>query len=273
MTAGLISTASFANPWLLLLAGTVLVAAVMFGLWLLGLRNHNFSYVDIGWSANFAVLGVFYAVLTPGYAPRRFLIAALFSVHGLRLGWHLAKRIIGEPEEGRYVQLRKEWGARGNLNLKFLAFFEFQAALNAFLTLPLLIVCFNRTPAFHLLEIAGFVVFGIGLVGESVADAQLAAFKRNPANKGGVCDVGLWRYSRHPNYFFEWLMWIAYALFALASPHGWIALAMPVLMLHFLINVTGLKTTEAQALRTKGERYRQYQARTSSFIPWIPKRT
>ena len=114
-------------------------------------------------------------------------------------------------------------------------------------------------------------LFLIGLIGESTADAQLAAFKRNPANKGGVCDAGLWRYSRHPNYFFEWLIWIAYAVFALASPYGWIALAMPVLMLHFLINVTGLKATEEQALRTKGERYRLYQARTSGFIPWIPR--
>ena len=87
-----------------------------------------------------------------------------------------------------------------------------------------------------------------------------------------MCDRGLWRYSRHPNYFFEWLIWIAYAVFALASTHGWIALAMPVLMLHFLINVTGLKATEEQALRSKGERYRLYQARTSGFIPWLPKR-
>jgi steroid 5-alpha reductase family enzyme len=260
------------NPLVLLLAGTLLVAAVMFALWLLGLRNHNFSYVDIGWSANFALLGAFYALLAPGYLPRRALIAAMFAVHGLRLGWHLAKRIIGEPEEGRYVQLRKEWGGSGNLNLKFLGFFEFQAALNAFLALPLLIACFNPAPQFQPLEIAGGVLFLIAISGESVADAQLAAFKRNPANKGGVCEAGLWHYSRHPNYFFEWLIWIAYAVFALASPHGWIALAMPVLMLHFLINVTGLKATEEQALRTKGERYRRYQARTSGFIPWLPRK-
>ena len=261
------------NPWTLLLLGTLLVAAVMYGLWLLGLKNHNFSYVDIGWSVNFALLGVLYAALAPGDLTRRLIIAALFSAHGLRLGWHLAKRIIGEPEEGRYQQLRKEWGKRGNLNLKFLAFFEFQAALNAFLTLPMLIVSYNRTPAIQPLEMLGIALFVIGIVGESTADAQLAAFKRNPANQGGVCDVGLWHYSRHPNYFFEWLIWIAYAVFALASPHGWIALAMPVLMLHFLINVTGVRATEEQALRTKGERYRAYQSRTSSFIPWIPKRT
>jgi steroid 5-alpha reductase family enzyme len=261
------------NIWLLLLGGTLVVAAIMLGLWWLGIRNHNFSYVDIGWSVNFAVLAVLYGALAPGYLPRRALIAAMFTAHGLRLGWHLTKRIIGEPEEGRYQQLRKDWSTGGgNVNLKFLGFHEFQALLNAFLALPLLIACFNPAPRFHVLEIAGAALFLIAIVGESTADAQLAAFKRNPANKGGVCDVGLWRYSRHPNYFFEWLIWIAYAVFALASPHGWIALAMPVLMLHFLINVTGLKATEEQALRTKGERYRLYQARTSGFVPWFPKR-
>ena len=260
------------NVWLLLLAGTLVVAAIMFGLWRLGIRHHNFSYVDIGWSVNFAVLAALYAALAPGYLPRRVLIAAMFTAHGLRLGWHLSKRILGEPEEGRYQQLRKDWGAGGSLNLKFLGFFEFQAALNAFLTLPMLIACFNTTPRFHALEAAAFAIFLIALAGESTADAQLAAFKSNPANQGGVCDGGLWRYSRHPNYFFEWLIWIAYAVFALASPHGWIALAMPVLMLHFLINVTGLKAAEEQALRSKGERYRLYQIRTSGFIPWFPKR-
>ena len=261
------------QPLVLLLLGTLLVVAVMFGLWLLGIRNRNFSYVDIGWSVNFALLGALYAALAPGDLQRRLVIAAMFAAHGLRLGWHLSKRIIGEPEEGRYQQLRKDWAGGGNLNLKFLGFFEFQAVLNAFLTLPLLIVSFNRAPQFHPLELAGTALFIVGILGESSADAQLAAFKRNPANKGGVCDVGLWRYSRHPNYFFEWLIWIAYAVFALASPHGWIAMAMPVLMLHFLINVTGLKATEEQALRTKGERYRVYQSRTSGFIPWLPKRT
>ena len=288
------------NIRLLLLIGTLVVVGIMLGLWWLGIRNHNFSYVDIGWSVNFAVLAMLYALLAPGYLPRRALIATMFTAHGLRLGWHLARRIIGEPEEGRYQQLRKDWSVGGAdpagagahadahgtaraatgaathvLNLKFLGFFEFQALLNAFLTLPLLIACFNPAPQFHPLEIAGAALFLIAIVGESTADAQLAAFKRNPLageDGKGVCDVGLWRYSRHPNYFFEWLIWIAYAVFALASPHGWIALAMPVLMLHFLINVTGLKATEEQALRTKGERYRLYQARTSGFVPWFPKR-
>lgn len=262
--------------WLLLSIGTLAVISIMFGLWWLGVRNHNFSYVDIGWSVNFAVLAALYAWLATGDLQRRLIIAAMFTAHGLRLGWHLGKRIVGEPEEGRYQQLRKDWGSGAAderaLNLKFLGFFEFQALLNAFLTLPMLISSFNDAPELHALEVAGVAIFLVGIAGESTADAQLAGFKRNPANKGAVCDTGLWRYSRHPNYFFEWLIWIAYAVFALASPYGWIALAMPVLMLHFLINVTGLKATEEQALRSKGERYRLYQARTSGFIPWFPKR-
>jgi steroid 5-alpha reductase family enzyme len=262
------------NPWVLLAVGALAVGAVMSALWLLGLARNNFSYVDIGWSANFALLALLYASLARGYAPRSWLIAAMFCLHGLRLAWHLATRIVGRPEEGRYVQLREDWGGGGtvSMNIKFLLFFEFQALLNVFLSLPLLLVTLDPSPEWHVLEVVGVVLFLVGLVGESTADIQLAAFKRSAANQGAVCDSGLWRYSRHPNYFFEWLIWIGYALFALASPHGWIALACPVLMLHFLINVTGVKATEEQALRTKGERYRIYQARTSAFVPWFPRR-
>jgi steroid 5-alpha reductase family enzyme len=258
--------------WQLLAAGTVLVAVLMTALWLLGIRNRNFSYVDIGWSANFAALALLYAAAGSGYPLRKTLIAAMFAFWGLRLALHLARRIVGEPEEGRYVELRRRWGASGNLNLKFLVFFQFQALLNAFLSLPMLLACLNPAPAIHWLEWLGVAVYAVGLGGESLADGQLAAFKRNPANKGGVCDTGLWRYSRHPNYFFEWTIWVGYALFALASPWGWLAIAMPLVMLHFLLNVTGIRATEAQALRSKGERYRRYQETTSAFVPWLPRK-
>lgn len=259
------------SPWALLAIGAVVVTVIMLALWLLGVRQRNFSYVDIGWSANFAVLAMVYGTLADGWPLRRLLIATLFAIHGLKLAVHLARRIIGEPEEGRYVALRREWGASSNLNLKFLAFFEFQAALNVFLSLPLLLACLNPQPGLQLLEYCGIGLALAGLIGESSADAQLAAFRRDPRNRGGVCEAGLWRYSRHPNYFFEWLIWLGYAAFALASPHGWLALAMPIVMLHFLINVTGIKATEEQALRSKGERYRRYQERTSAFVPWFPR--
>jgi steroid 5-alpha reductase family enzyme len=254
-----------------LLVGTIAVAVVMTALWRLGLRHRNFSYVDIGWCANFVVLAIVCGVLGEGWAPRRYLIATLFAVWGARLALHLAQRIIGEPEEGRYTELRRRWSAGGRLNLKFLLFFQFQAVLNLVLSVPLLLACQNATPQWHVLELAGAALWTIGWLGESIADRQLAAFKRNPDNRGEVCEVGLWRYSRHPNYFFEWVIWVGYALFALPAPWGPLALLTPALMLHFLLNVTGVKATEAQALRSKGESYRRYQRRTSVFVP-LPRR-
>ena len=255
----------------LLLVGVVAVVTVMLALWLLGLARHNFSYVDIGWSANFALLAIIYGALGNGDPLRRLLICGMFAVWSTRLALHLATRIIGEPEEGRYVQLRKEWGVKGNVNLKFLGFFQFQALLNVILGLPMLFAVMNPQPQLHALEIIGSVVWLIAVIGESIADAQLKRFKRNN-NKGKVCDVGLWSWSRHPNYFFEWTIWIGYALFALASPYGWLCLALPLLMLHFLINVTGVKATEEQSLRSKGDAYRRYQHRVSVFIPLPPKK-
>jgi steroid 5-alpha reductase family enzyme len=252
--------------------GALAVFLSMSLLWWLGIRRRNFSYVDIGWCANFAVLAVIYAALGEGWAWRKWVIASMFTLWGLRLTIHLMRRILGEPEEGRYVQLRHNWGASGGINGKFFLFFQLQAALNLILSLPLVIACANQSVGFHALELAGIAVWLVGLGGESIADRQLAAFKRKPANKGQVCNVGLWRYSRHPNYFFEWVIWIAYAVFALGSPWGWLALALPALMLHFLLNVTGVKATEAQALRSKGDKYRHYQATTSMFVPLPPRR-
>ncbi|MGC3981074.1 MAG: DUF1295 domain-containing protein [Steroidobacteraceae bacterium] len=255
----------------LLLIGTAAVVLVMLLLWLLGIKQRNFSYVDIGWSINFALLALIYGALSDGDATRRLLICLMYLLWSTRLAVHLAGRIIGEPEEGRYVQLRAEWGTKGNLNLKFLAFFQFQALLNVVLSLPMLFAAVNSETGLHALEIVGAGVWVVAIGGESLADAQLKRFKQVPANKGRVCDVGLWGWSRHPNYFFEWLIWIGYALFALASPGGWLTLLLPLLMLHFLINVTGVKPTEEQALRSRGDAYRDYQRRVSAFIPLPPR--
>lgn len=259
--------------WSLLAAGAALCFVVMLLLWWLGLRTHNFSYVDIGWCANFALLAILYGIYGTGDPGRRLLICAMYGIWSTRLAIHLTRRIVGEPEEGRYVQLRKDWGASGNVDVRFLAFFQFQALLNIVLSIPMLIAVMDPAPVQHMSAVAGVVIWVAAVLGESIADAQLARFKRQPANKGKVCDVGLWGVSRHPNYFCEWMIWIAYATFAFNSPHGWVALAMPALMLHFLINVTGVKATEVQALSSRGDAYRRYQARVSAFVPWFPKKT
>ena len=116
------------------------------------------------------------------------------------------------------------------------------------------------------------VLWTCAVAGETVADRQVERFRSDPANRGRTCQDGLWRYSRHPNYFFEWLIWVALALFAYPSPAGTMALACPVAMLCLLLRVTGIPATEAQALRTRGEEYRRYQQTTSVFVPWRRRR-
>jgi steroid 5-alpha reductase family enzyme len=195
-------------------------------------------------------------------------MAGLWS---LRLGGYLARRVLSHlhTEDGRYQQLRRDWGA--NVDAKMFQFFQFQALLLVTLSVPFLLAACNPAPGLRPLEIVAAGLWLVALLGEALGDAQLAAFKRDLANRGRVCDAGLWHWSRHPNYFCEWLVWVAFALFALASPWGWIALYCPALMLFFLLKVTGIKYTEDQLLRSKGDAYRRYQERTSAFIPWPPK--
>lgn len=255
----------------LAISGAVALAVMMFAIWLLSVRLNNAGFVDVGWALGLVILAVAYAWHGPGYGPRKWLMAAMVGFWGLRLAMHLVRRIASEPEDGRYTALRREWAGK-NVNLRFLFFFEFQAVLDVVLSLPMLLVALNPRPQMSWLEYAGAALWLVAVVGESVADAQLAGFKRDARNRGRVCQVGLWAYSRHPNYFFEWFVWVAWLVFALASPWGWLAVVCPALMLFFLFRVTGIPATEAQALRSRGEEYRQYQETTSAFVPWVRKR-
>lgn len=168
------------------------------------------------------------------------------------------------------MQLRREWATR--VPLKFFFFFEFQALLCVVLSAPFLLPAVNPAPQFSPLEYAGAALWVIAILGEIVSDGQLSAFKADHRNKGKTCRVGLWNLSRHPNYFFEWLIWMAFALFALPSPYGYLGLVSPALILYFLFKVTGIPATEAQALRSRGDDYRRYQETTSAFVPWFPRK-
>ena len=257
-------------PTLLLLAtvGTALVFAAVYGL---ARRLDNYGVVDVAWSYAFGLLAGFYAIAGAGWPGRRFVLAAMVAVWSLRLGTHLLVRVAGHHpvEDSRYVQLRRDW-AQG-FQRKMFGFFQLQALSVIGLGIGFLLSAQNPRPGLQPLEIAGVGLWLIGLLGESVADAQLAAFKRVPAHRGRVCDVGLWRYSRHPNYFFEWLIWVAYFVFALASPWGWLAVIGPAGILFLLLRVTGIPMAEEQSLRSKGEAYRRYQETTSAFVP-LPRK-
>lgn len=254
----------------LVLIGAASVAVLMLLLWLIHLRTGNAAIVDAGWAGGLALLGAVYAVLGGGYWLRAAMIGTMSAVWGLRLAIYLLKtRIIGHPEEGRYQALRRQW--KTNIPFKFLLFFQFQALLCVVLAVPFLMASRNPDPSVSLLEGVAAALWTLAMAGEAAADAQLNKFRSDPSNKGRTCRAGLWRYSRHPNYFFEWLIWVAFALFALASPGGLWGLLSPTLILYFVLHVTGIPATEAQAIRTRGEEYRRYQRTTSAFVPWFPK--
>ena len=241
---------------------------IMFCVWLWAKKIKNAGVVDVFWALNFPVITIITFLLSDGFETRKILICAMFLIAELRLGLHLWQRVIGHlgEEEGRYQQLRKEWG--GNADRNFFFFFQFQAISNVLLAIPFFIITANPAPEITVIEFIGIGIWIVSFFGETIADRQLAAFKKDPANKGKVCNIGLWQYSRHPNYFFEWLSWMAYFVFALASPWGFLAIISPAIILYLLLKVTGIPNNEEQNLRSKPVAYKKYQETTSAFFPW-----
>lgn len=258
---------SFLGPVLIVLLGAT---GCMIATWWLQLRTRNAGYVDVAWAALMGAAALFYGAIGMGAATPRLLVAMLGGIWGFRLSLHLLSRVLHEAEDGRYRYLREHW--QGN-QVKFFSFFLAQALLTALFSIPFLVVANNPVAGFTLWSLAGIAVWVLSLAGETLADLQLAAWRKNPANRGRTCRAGLWAYSRHPNYFFEWLHWFAYVLLAVGSPWwAWTWLG-PLLMGASLLWITGIPFTEAQSLRSRGDDYRRYQREVSIFFPWFPKRT
>ena len=252
-----------------ILVGTGIVAGLMACLWGCQWLRHDATIVDVGWSAGLGILSILYALDFPFSLDRPLTVASLAFLWSIRLaGYLLVNRVIGKSEDGRYRSLRQRWGERGQFNFFF--FFQIQVVLAVAFSLPILTAMANSAPFGTIWDVIGFVIWLIAVGGEIMADRQLARFRRDPDNRGKVCQSGLWRYSRHPNYFCEWLHWWAYVFFAVGSAYWWVSLAGPVLMLLFLLFITGIPATEAQAVASRGDAYRRYQRTTSAFIPWFP---
>ena len=257
------------NPWIELAVLWLLAATMMTLGWLWQRSHANAGIVDALWAGGLGGSAVLLALLGDGSRLPRVVLAILGGLWGLRLALHLWKRIRGEPEDGRYQNLRAHWDGS---QLKFFAFFQFQAALIVLFALPFLAAARNPR-GFGPWLLVGMAIWLISVIGESIADRQLARFRADPANRGRTCQDGLWRYSRHPNYFFEWVHWFAYVCIAIGSPIAWLAWAGPVVMYVFLRWISGIPYTETQALRSRGDDYRAYQRSTSMLIPWFPKRS
>jgi len=253
-----------------LLGVGIAIAATYFAItWAISVRVRNYGLLDVAFSYGVAILAPIYAWAGPGLPLRKWVFAAVGAAWSLRLGTYILVRVIRHhpAEDARYATLRARWPRP----LGFLGFFELQAALVVVFALPFLFASFNTAPALAPIEIAGLLIALGAVIGEAVADRQLQRFKRDRSNAGSVCDVGLWAYSRHPNYFFESLVWWGFFLAALGSPFGWATIACPLLMLYFLFKVTGIPLTEEYAVKRKGDAYREYQRRTSAFVPWFRK--
>jgi len=240
---------------------------VMLALWFRQLRTSDATTVDVGWSLLVVGLAVTYGVAADGDLRRRALVGSLAALWGLRLAFFLLRdRVLaGRGEDGRYRELREQWGAHAARNFLFLHLAQVVFAL--LFSLPILAAM--RGGPLDGWALAGAVVWVVAVGGEAAADHQLAAFRSDPQHRGEVCQAGLWRYSRHPNYFFEWLHWWAYVLIGRAAPLTFLG---PVAMLVFLYRLTGIPYTERQSLRSRGEKYRAYQRTTSAFFPWPPRR-
>jgi steroid 5-alpha reductase family enzyme len=254
-----------------LLAGWAAVAVLQVFLSFREWVTKDASLVDVGWAAGIALIALAFPFLVSAEGPRIWFVAALGFLWSLRLALFLyLNRVRGKPEDGRYRRMREGMGSKAHLG--FFVFFQFQATWSVLFAIPFLAAAYSTREFPGLLDFAGLLVWLAAVGGEAMADAQLARFRANPANKGQTCRVGLWNYSRHPNYFFEWLHWWAYVLIGIGSAYWYLTLLGPLLMFLFLFFVTGIPHTEKQALASRGESYREYQRTTSMFFPWPPKR-
>lgn len=244
------------------------MAAVMAALWWVQYRTHNAGIVDVAWSFGTGVCALWFAAIADGDPTRRAITAVLAGVWAFRLGGMLWVRVSSEEEDGRYRMLREKWGPRTQ-PLMF-GFYQIQAFWAMLFAMPMLGAASNPSPAPSWLDFAAMAVWMVGVGGESIADRQLGVFRSNPENKGRVCNTGMWAWSRHPNYFFEWLHWGSYVLLAATGNLWWLAVGGMAVMLLFLTKVTGIPLTEARSIQSRGDAYREYQRTTSAFVPWPP---
>ncbi|WP_288391151.1 DUF1295 domain-containing protein [uncultured Acinetobacter sp.] len=252
----------------------ILDVAIMLVCWLVATFNRRVGIVDVAWSFCIAINILLSAWLidTAPLAIRLF-IGVLSGAWFLRLFQHLFRRYLAETEEDtRYANMRRAMGKFQHVG--FFLFFLFQAGLVLLFFAPMWVLLNQPTSAWSGFMLPAMLVAALVMLaafaGESIADQQLYRFKQDKANRGKTMDQGLWRYSRHPNYFFEWLHWFAYPILGLAVG-VYVLWIYPLLMWLFLYYITGIPFSEQQALKNRGQNYRDYQQRTSMFIPRKPK--
>jgi steroid 5-alpha reductase family enzyme len=263
---------SLTDTFVLHCGNLAVLLALLAALWALSVRIRNASIIDIFWGPACALGGALTFLRVDGAAPRDLLLTALVWMWAGRLAFHLARRNIGHGEDFRYARMREKRGsdaafARWSLVYVFLL----QGVIAFVVSLPVQLGQLGPDAPLGPLAYVGAAIFAVGLAFEAIGDGQLTVFKNDPANKGRLMTKGLWALTRHPNYFGDACVWAGLAVIALEAPFGWVGLLSPVVMTHFLINVSGKAMLE-RAMEKKYPEYAAYKQTTSGFFPALPKR-
>ncbi len=249
----------------------------MAGAWVIQWYQRNAGWVDVVWSLGTGLIGFGFALFPlddqAAITWRQMLVAILVLIWAARLAGYLAVRVKNGTEDERYAGLRTAWG--GQFQIRLFIFLQIQALLSILLTVSIFMAA-HRSGPLDGQDLLGLILLGGAILGEATADRQLKRFKASKPPPPRLCTVGLWRYSRHPNYFFEWLGWLAYPVMAVNpySGHSWslIAVLGPLLMYWILVKATGIPILERHMVQTRGDAYRRYQVQTSAFVPWPPRK-
>jgi steroid 5-alpha reductase family enzyme len=247
------------------------VMILMTGVWIASVRMKNASIVDPFWSVGFIIAGITYYLYTDGFALRKTILLALLIIWGLRLAIYLGWRNIGKPEDYRYQQFRQDYGPERYWWFSFFQVFLLQGFLLWLVSAPLLAAMyFGGDTPLGIFDYLGMLFWTIGFIFEAGGDYQLVRFKSKPENKGKLLTTGLWKYTRHPNYFGDAALWWGFGCFSVAVG-SYIPLLGPLLMSLLIIKVSGVAMLERTLKNTKPG-YKEYVERTNAFIPWFPRK-
>jgi steroid 5-alpha reductase family enzyme len=266
----LIGVTTAATAGEVVFGAAIAIACMMIAVWAISLVMRDASIVDIAWGSGFVLVAWVSYWLSDGNSTRSLLLTVLTTIWGLRLAFYLAKRNLGHGEDFRYQSMRRKHGDRFAI-VSLYTVFGLQGLLMFIVSLPIQLGQVRQEPGFGIIGVLGVLVWGVGIYFEAVGDAQLARFKRNPANKGLIMDQGLWRYTRHPNYFGDSCVWWGLGLIAAESSLGIYGLIGPVVMTFLLVKVSGAAMLDRAMLKRKPG-YENYVATTSGFIPRPPRR-
>lgn len=249
--------------------GALVIFVLVTLLWLYSVYLKNVSIVDVFWGLGFVIVNSIYFYYSEDPSTRELIVLVLVAIWGLRLSIYLGWRNWGKPEDYRYQQFRQDYGPERYWWFSYFQVFLLQGGLILIVSLPLLAI--NSTAnTLNALDYLAIVVWCIGFVFEAGGDYQLAKFKSNPENKGKVLSHGFWKYTRHPNYFGDATVWVAYALFCIASGSYWPVIG-SIIMVLLILKVSGVTMLE-RTLKVSKPEYQDYIKKTSAFIPWFPKK-